>query len=156
MFRRIKNALRKFFIVPAGSPRWTYIPPITVLALLIIGVVAAGASGWEYTNSPVFCGTTCHTMPPQNSTYLRSPHANVYCSECHIGRASLGEQLARKTEDVRELYSMVFHTYEFPIRASRSRPALETCEKCHAPETFSDDSLRVITHFGNDDANTPT
>ncbi len=62
-------------------------------------------------------------MPPQNATYLNSPHANVYCTECHIGRSVLGTQIARKTEDVYELYSMVFHTYTFPIQASRTRPA---------------------------------
>ena len=94
-------------------------------------------------------------MPPQNATYLNSPHANVYCTECHIGRSFLGVQLTRKTEDVYEIYSMVFHTYTFPIQASRSRPALETCEKCHQPEAFSADSLLVINHFKDDQNNTP-
>jgi mono/diheme cytochrome c family protein len=94
-------------------------------------------------------------MPPQNATYLISPHANVYCSECHIGRSFLGIQLTRKTEDVYELYSYAFHTYTFPIMASRSRPALETCEKCHQPAAFSADSLLVINHFKDDLNNTP-
>jgi hypothetical protein len=70
-----------------------------------------------------------------------SPHANVCCAECHIGRAFVGEQFARKAEDLREVFAMVFHTYEFPIRAMRSRPARETCEKCHAPQTASTLSL---------------
>lgn len=156
MVKRIKNKIKNFFVPPAGSPRRAYILPFTVAAILIIGVFAGSAYGWEYANSPQFCGTTCHTMPPQNITYLLSPHANVYCTECHIGRASIGEQIARKAEDVRELYSMIFHTYEFPITASRSRPARQTCEQCHDPETFSDDSLRVTTHFGNDDNSSPT
>jgi nitrate/TMAO reductase-like tetraheme cytochrome c subunit len=153
---KAQHWLRKWFSPPAGSPRWAILLPYLVVGFLSIGVLAGASYGWEYTNSPGFCGTTCHTMPPQNATYLVSPHANVSCSECHIGRASLAEQVSRKTEDVRELYATVFHTYEFPIRATRSRPAMQTCERCHSPETFSDDSLRTIVQFGNDDANTRT
>jgi nitrate/TMAO reductase-like tetraheme cytochrome c subunit len=153
---KLRDWLQNWFSPPPGSPRWAILLPYLVLGILSIGVLAGASYGWEYTNSPAFCGTTCHTMPPQNATYLVSPHANVTCSECHIGRASLAEQVSRKTEDVRELYAMIFHTYEFPIRATRSRPALQTCERCHSPETFSDDSLRTIVHYGNDDANTRT
>lgn len=50
-------------------------------------VLTGAAYGWEYTNSPAFCGTTCHTMPPQFTAYQASPHANIACVECHIGRA---------------------------------------------------------------------
>ncbi len=89
-------------------------------------------------------------MPPQDVTYKCLPHANVYCTECHIGRAFVGEQFARKSEDLRELYAMVFNTYEFPIRAHRSKPDVLTCEKCHLPETFVDDSLRTTTRFNDD------
>jgi hypothetical protein len=110
--------------------------------------------GWEYSNSPQFCGTTCHTMPPQSVTYLKSPHANVTCEECHIGRVSLPDQLMRKTQGLKELYYTIFNLYEYPIRASALQPARDTCEKCHQPETFSGDSLRALTHFGADTANT--
>jgi hypothetical protein len=152
----LKERLRLFFFPPPGSPKWMLILPVGIVLILGFGLLAGGTYGWEYTNSPQFCGPTCHTMPPQDETYKVSPHANVYCTECHIGRAFIGEQFARKSEDVREIYAMVFNTYEFPIRATRSRPARETCEKCHQPETFSDDSLRTITHFADDQANTPT
>jgi hypothetical protein len=50
---------------------------------------------------------------------------------------------------------MVFHTYTFPIQASRSRPARDTCEQCHQPEAFSADSLLVINHFRDDLNNSP-
>jgi nitrate/TMAO reductase-like tetraheme cytochrome c subunit len=153
---RFKERFRRFFNPPAGSPRWMLVLPYAVLGILLIGLLIGGAYGWEYTNSPQFCGTTCHTMPPQNATYIVSPHANVYCTECHIGRAFVGQQLARKTEDVYEVYSMVFHAYEFPIRATRTKPDVLTCEKCHLPETFSDDSLRTVSHFANDIENTMT
>jgi hypothetical protein len=130
-----------------------FILPYSVLGVLVIALLYAGAYGWEYTNSPGFCADSCHTMPPQGVTYRISPHANVYCTECHIGRAFVGEQFARKSEDIRELYATVFRTYEFPIRAHRSKPDVLTCEKCHLPETFVDDSLRTTTRFEDDDDN---
>ena len=49
---------------------------------------------------------------------------------------------------------MIFNFYEYPIRARALRPARDTCEKCHQPETFAGDSLRVQTRFGDDVNNT--
>ncbi len=34
------------------------------------------------------------------------------------------------------------------------RPARETCERCHFPEKFSDDSLRLIRRYEDDENNT--
>jgi hypothetical protein len=155
MFKRFKTGLKRFFFPPAGSPRWLFVLPYLVVAVIFIALVSGGIYGLDYSNSPHFCGYTCHTMPPQNATYLISPHANVYCTECHIGRSVLGTQLARKTEDLYEVYSMVFHTYTFPIQASRSRPARETCEKCHQPEAFQGNKLLTINHFLTDQNNSP-
>ena len=152
----LRERLIKVFSPPPDTPRWLVILPYVVLGVLLILILAGGTYAWDYTNSPKFCGTTCHTMPPEAATYAVSPHANVYCTECHVGRAFVGEQLARKTEDVYEVYSMVFHVYEFPIRATRTRPDILTCEKCHLPETFAFDSLRTIAHFANNAENTKT
>ncbi len=148
--------LKSFFLPKRGSPSWMFIPPLVILLVLTLGLLGGGTYAWDYTNSPKFCGTTCHTMPPQNSAYLASPHANVYCTECHIGRGFFGQTLARKSEDVREVTAMVFNLYEFPIRASRTRPARETCEKCHQPEAFANDSLVSLMHFASDRDNTAT
>ncbi|HEX8991715.1 MAG TPA: NapC/NirT family cytochrome c [Anaerolineales bacterium] len=153
---KLGERLRRFFFPPAGSPRWMFIPPLLILLVLGIGLIGGGTYAWDYSNSPRFCGTTCHTMPPQNTAYLASPHANVYCTECHLGRGFFGQTFARKSEDVREIVSMTFHLYEYPIRASRTRPALETCEKCHQPEAFANDSLVGITHYASDTDNTLT
>ncbi len=153
---RLGERLKKFLFPAAGSPRWMFIPPLVILVVLAIALVGGGTYAWDYTNSPQFCGTACHTMPPQNAAYLQSPHANVYCTECHIGRGFFGQTLSRKSEDVREVVAMAFHLYEFPIRASRTRPARETCEKCHQPEAFASDSLVTIQHFADDQANTAT
>ncbi|MFZ5880613.1 MAG: NapC/NirT family cytochrome c [Chloroflexota bacterium] len=150
----ILRRLKAFFFPAPDSPRWMFLLPIITLGVIGVLVFSLGVYGWEYTNSPQFCGTTCHTMPPQNTVYLKSPHANVTCEECHIGRASLPDQMLRKTQGLKETWYTIFKLYEYPIRASALQPARNTCEKCHQPETFSGDSLRAITHFGSDTENT--
>jgi len=95
-------------------------------------------------------------MPPEYTAYQTSPHARVECVECHLGRGFIAENLTRKVGDAKHVISLAFKDYEYPITADELRPARETCERCHFPEKFSDDSLREIHTFGNDTANTPT
>src|SRR5512133_1562930 len=155
MFKRLKDGLRRFFIPPAGSARWLYVLPYAVLIVLGVLLLVGGTYGWDYTNSPKFCGTTCHTMPPQDVTYKKSPHANVTCEECHIGRAFVGDQLMRKSQGLKEAYDTIFSLYKYPIYAEALRQARDTCEQCHKPEAFKDDKLKTITHFKDDASNTP-
>ncbi len=150
-----KERVNRFFWPPAGSPRWLYVLPYLVLAVLGVMLMVGSIYGWDYSNSPKFCGTTCHTMPPQNVTYKLSPHANVTCEECHMGRAFVGDLFLRKSQGVKELYYTVFSLYKYPIYAEALRPARDTCEQCHKPEAFKDDKLKTITHFQNDPDNTP-
>ncbi len=152
----IREHIKHFFFPEPGAPRWRHILPFVVLGILAVVVLGAGTYGWEYSNSPQFCGTTCHTMPPQSVTYLKSPHANVTCEECHIGRVSVTDQFVRKTrEGSKELFMTVFNLYEYPIHASALQPVRDTCEKCHLPEAFSHDSLRTLTRFGGQPDNSP-
>lgn len=155
MLKRVRDAFRRFFFPPRSSPRWLLILPYAVLGILTMSLLVGGAYAWDYTNSPSFCGTTCHTMPPEYAAYQISPHARIACVDCHIGREFIGNQLFRKAGDVRHLLATTFRTYEYPIMVKNMRPARETCEKCHSPEKFSDDSLRLINHFKDDKANTP-
>jgi len=154
--KKLRERFARFFFPSPDSPRWLLILPYAVLGLLTLMVIAGGVYGWEYTNSPQFCGAACHTMPPQDTAYKLSPHANVTCEECHIGRASFVNQLTRKTQGIKETYYEIFKLYKYPIRAEALRPARDTCEKCHQPEAFSDDSLRSISHFADDLHNTQT
>jgi len=155
VIKRFLIGVRNFFFPPRGSSRRMLILPYTVLGILTISLLVGGAYGWEYTNSSSFCGTSCHTMPPEYAAYQVSPHARIACVECHIGREFIGNQIFRKAGDVRHIIAMTFQTYEYPIRVKNMRPARETCEKCHSPEKFSDDSLRVVSHFMDDENNTP-
>ncbi len=154
--KKFRAWLARFFFPAPGSPRWVLVLPYAVLGVLTLMVLTGGMYAWEYTNSPKFCGTACHTMPPEDTAYKLSPHANVTCEECHIGRASFVNQLTRKSQGIKETYDQVFKLYKYPIRAEALRPARDTCEKCHQPETFSNDSLHVISHFANDIPNTPS
>ena len=153
--KKFRAKLRSFFFPPQGSPRWMLILPYAILGVLTISMLVGGAYVWDYTNSPPFCGETCHTMPPEYSAYQLSPHSRVACVECHIGREFIGNQIFRKAGDVKHVIAVTFNTYEYPIRAKGMRPAPEICEKCHSPEKFSDDSLRVKERYTPDGQNTP-
>ena len=153
---RLWEGVRRFFSPGPGSPAWMLILPYAVLGVLTIGLFTGGVYAWEYGSSPKFCGTTCHTMPPENAVYKLSPHANVTCAECHIGRASLGDELVRKSQGIKETWDTIFHLYTLPIHAKALLPARETCETCHQPEAFADDSMQQIVRYASDRDNTAT
>ncbi len=147
--------LKNFFFPPEGTKLWLKVLPYAILGILT-GILISGTNAvWTYTNSSVFCGTSCHTMPPEYSTYLESPHARVKCVECHIGRDVITAQFTRKAGDLRHVVLNLTGAYEYPIHSRQMRPAREACETCHFPEKFSDDSLREIQNYGTDEANTP-
>ncbi len=152
--KRIWLTLRRFFFPPAGRRAGRGSPPTRCWARLTLMVGVGGVYTWDYTNSPEFCGTACHTMPPEYTAYLTSPHARIDCVECHIGRGFIATRVSRKAGDIRHIVSLAFEQYEFPIRADDLRPARDTCERCHFPEKFSDDSLREIQRFLPDEDNT--
>jgi len=154
-FNRLGKALRNLFFPPPEAKTWIRVLPYAILGVLTLIVLVGAAYGWQYTNSPQFCGTTCHTMPPEYTAYLASPHARVDCVECHIGRGFIATQITRKAGDLRHVIATVFQNYTYPIYATNMRPARDTCEKCHNPDKFSDDSLREDKRFLNDIDNTP-
>ncbi len=154
--KRLIGWLKKFFFPPVGTPLWQRILPYAVLGVLTLAVLVASAYGWEYTNSPAFCGKSCHTMPPEFNSYLESPHARISCVECHIGRGFIATQITRKAGDLKHVLFLFTKKYEFPITADEMRPATDTCERCHFPQKFSDDSLRQTIRYQSDKDNTPT
>jgi nitrate/TMAO reductase-like tetraheme cytochrome c subunit len=149
-------AIKNFFFPPPEASLWMRILPYAVMGSLTILVLITGAYGWEYTNSPEFCGESCHTMPPEYTAYLVSPHARIACVECHIGRGFIATQFTRKAGDLKHVLYTLTKTYEFPITADEMRPARESCEKCHFPEKFSNDTLEEIKTFASDAQNTPS
>ena len=110
---------------------------------------------YEYTESVAFCGQQCHAvMKPEFVAYNASPHARVRCVECHVGGGA--EWYVRsKINGMHQLYAVTFNTYNRPIQTPlhNLRPADETCAKCHWPEKFFGEQLKVFNHFGFDEAN---
>jgi hypothetical protein len=153
--KRVRRALHRFFLPPQGSRLWRRVLPWATVVVVVIGVVIGSAHGWAWTNSPAFCGTTCHTMPPQYASYQLSPHSRVTCVECHIGREFIGKQLPRKTVHMQFVFRMAFGLYEYPIYVKGMRPARDACETCHTPAKFSNDSLVVKKHYLTDESNSP-
>ena len=149
--RKLWSAIKRFVFPPAGSPMWLRVLPFAIAGVITLAVIYGSVEAWTYTNSSEFCGTSCHTMPPQFSAYQRSPHARVQCVECHIGRDVFTTQFTRKAGDLRHVVLTITQDYEFPIHSRAMRPARDSCEKCHFPEKFSDDSLREIRNYSGVD-----
>ena len=156
MFKSFLRRIKNFFLPPPGTPLWQRLLPYIFMGFLTLAFLVGSAYAWEYTNSVEFCGTSCHTMPPEYTAYLVSPHARVDCVDCHIGKGFIATRITRKAGDIKHITSLLFKEYEFPITAGEMRPARETCERCHFPEKFSDDSLREIKQFASDKENTPS
>ena len=150
----------------AGLPRYPILDlndasrrrSLVIISCLLFAFLFMSAFGsyraFEYTESVEFCGQQCHTvMKPEFVAYNASPHARVRCVECHVGGGA--EWYVRsKLNGMRQLYAVTFHTYNKPIQTPvhNMRPADGTCAKCHWPEKFNGDVLRVFDHYGFDEA----
>ncbi len=148
------NAIKRFFFPPEDTPAWLKILPYAVLGVLTLLVFTGGSYAWEYTNSSQFCGTACHTMPPEYTTYQGSPHANVRCTSCHLAQAPFLSQLWHKTGEIRHVININLGRYEYPIFATDMPSPRETCQTCHAPQKISPASLEHIPRYGDDPQNT--
>jgi hypothetical protein len=165
MWRRYR--LRNAGLLPTVYPKIDLRQPLLrraaglVLGLSVVNVIILGTAsyrGVEYMDSVQFCGQTCHTvMMPEYTAYQRSPHARVACVDCHIGPGAPWF-VRSKLSGVRQVFAVTFHTYDtpIPVPVTNLRPARETCETCHWPQRFSGDKLVVITHYGDDENNSPT
>ena len=153
--RRFFGAIKRFFLPGNNATTFMRLLPLLVVAVIVVALFIFGNYVWEGTNTPAFCGLTCHTMPPEYVTQQNSAHANVSCEDCHLGRDSFKVMVFRKIA-----YSWQTGTatltgnYTYPIIAKNMRPALDACENCHKPETFNYDKLVEIKHFAEDVKNT--
>lgn len=124
-------------------------------AFLFLFVSAFGSYRvYEYSESVTFCGQVCHVMNPEFTAYKVSPHSEIHCVECHVGGGA--EWYVRaKFNGVRQLYGVLTDDYNKPVQTPvhNMRPANDTCAKCHSPEKFHGDVLKVFNHFGYDEKN---
>jgi hypothetical protein len=130
---------------------------LTTLVNIVVASQATYAAV-NYMDSVSFCGQTCHTvMQPEYTAYQNSPHSKVECVSCHIGPGA-SWFVRSKLSGVGQVFAVTFHTYPRPIPSPvhNLRPARETCEACHWPQKYSEDRLRVIPKFAEDETNTLT
>ncbi len=142
LWKRIRSITKRQFAFGAFA--------VVIGFAVLMGVLYT----WDYTNSPQFCGTTCHTMPPEYTAWQRSPHARVSCVECHLGRDFITTTFTRKAGDLMHVVRYSSGNFTFPLYATTMIPAREACEKCHWPDKFADDRSVVIQHFQTDAKNT--
>lgn len=130
-------------------------------AATVINIIIAAQTSYSavtYMDSVTFCGQTCHTvMEPEFAAYQNSPHSRVECVKCHIGPGA-SWFVRSKLSGVGQVFAVTFNTYSRPIPTPvrNLRPARETCETCHWPQKFGADRLRIIDHYGEDEANSRT
>jgi nitrate/TMAO reductase-like tetraheme cytochrome c subunit len=129
---------------------------LVAITLASVAALYVGYKGFVYAESAEFCGTVCHPMRSEFVRYEGSPHAQVECAECHVG-AGMTYFVRSKFDGVRSLYYALSDTYERPIKSPvhNLRPARETCEECHTPNSFTDNIIKTIVHYDDDEANTP-
>ena len=128
---------------------------VGTIFLLIISSVGS-YEAFHYTESVEFCGKLCHTvMEPEYTTYHGSAHERVACVECHVGSGA-SWYVKSKLSGLYQVYSVMAKKYPQPIPTpiANLRPAQETCEKCHWPQKFYDNKLRVKHSYLTDDTNT--
>ena len=100
----------------------------------------------EFTDSAAFCGVLCHNvMNAEYTAYQNSPHSRVACASCHVGPGA-SYLVKSKITGIPMIWATITGRFEKPIPTpvKNLRPAPETCEQCHRPETFAGDL--VVTH----------
>ena len=135
-----------------------------VLVTFIIGSVAflllsaiGSYNAFNFTESVTFCGETCHkVMKPELTTHDHGPHARVACVECHVGKG-VSWFVKSKISGSYQMYSVAFNKYPRPIGTpiKNLRPARDTCEECHWPQSFVGNLDRTFNYFQSDASNTP-
>src|SRR5512138_2576060 len=119
-------------------------------SLIFLFLSALGSyEAYNFTDSVAFCGTLCHkVMQPEHATYLRSPHARVACTQCHVG-AGASWYVKSKVSGLYQVYATIANVYPRPIPTpiKNLRPARETCEQCHWPLKVYGRQQRLEIHY---------
>jgi len=130
---------------------------VAVLSVVNVVIIATGTyKGIETMESTEFCGGACHSvMNPEFTTYSRSSHSRVRCTQCHIGSGA-SWFVKSKLSGSWQLVSVSLNLYPRPIPTpvESLRPARDTCEQCHLPTRFVGEHLKIITRHAEDEANT--
>ena len=140
----LKNRTTRLVLLAGGA----FILGFSVLFAISIRV-------WEYSNSASFCTNVCHDVHPEEQiAYQDSYHANVGCTECHLSRGGMLENLPLKAGHLKHLPPTILGRYGRPVEWGELGPASESCERCHWPPALQGDVVREIRRFWPDEDNT--
>jgi hypothetical protein len=145
------------FDLNVEATRKHFIIFISLTTFFVVLLASATYKGVHVMDSTEFCGLACHkVMQPEYTAHQRSPHARVRCAECHIGPGA-DWFVKSKISGAWQLVAVSLNIYPRPIPTPihNLRPARETCEQCHWPTNHVGDTLKLITAYGEDEANTP-
>jgi hypothetical protein len=126
------------------------------VAFLLLSAIGS-YNAFNFTESVTFCGETCHkVMKPELTTHDHGPHARVACVECHVGKG-VSWFVKSKISGSYQMYAVMFNKYPTPIGTpiKNLRPARDTCEECHWPQSFVGNLDRTFNYFESDATNTP-
>ena len=129
--------------------------PGAIVFLLLSAIGCYNA--FNFTESVTFCGEVCHkVMKPEQVAHDHGPHARVACVECHVG-SGVSWFVKSKISGSYQLYSVAFNKYPRPIPTpiKNLRPARDTCEECHWPQSFVGNLDRTFNYFQSDASNSP-
>jgi hypothetical protein len=108
-------------------------------ALVFLLLSAAGSyQTYHITESNAFCGEVCHeVMEPEYEAYQHSPHANIACTECHIGSGA-SWYLKSKINGLHQVYAVLTDSFHRPIDTPlpNLRPPEDICMSCHWPSKY--------------------
>ena len=131
-------------------------------ATMLISLVAlsfASQRAVEYSESQQFCGQACHqVMGPHFTAHANGLHGRVSCVACHIEPGAQGFFKA-KLHGTNQLRLALADRYSRPLHSPLSvgRPNVYTsCERCHWPDRFIGDVVKVVYEFADDAANSKT
>jgi hypothetical protein len=141
----------------ARQRRWTFFVLVATIVNVVI-ISLAAYSGVEYMETVSFCGQVCHeVMQPEFTAHQDAPHSSIACVQCHVGPGA-GGFVRSKMSGSRQLVSVALGNFERPVPtpARDLVPARDTCERCHWPEKFHGDKVKVIREYADDEVNTET
>lgn len=148
---------RKLPVIDLNNPKHQIATLVFSLGtvLLIVFSTFGSFKAYEYTDSDQFCGEVCHkVMEPEYTAYKSSPHSHVGCVKCHIGPGA--DWFVRsKLSGSYQVYSVLANAYSKPIPTpvENLRPAQQTCEQCHWPKHFYNETKMSFSYFLSDEQN---
>ncbi|HLB27000.1 MAG TPA: NapC/NirT family cytochrome c [Dehalococcoidia bacterium] len=142
-------------VLQAIAAFWTSRP---ILLAVVAGAIATvfaigGMRALTWMETPEFCGR-CHTMQPQVSAHLESPHETVECAECHVSGGLKG-LIKSKLSGMQQMIKLITGTYPRPIPpgAHGMPPPTGTCLRCHDPARQRGELLVTRSVFQEDESN---